>query len=144
MPRTWRSWTTTDGEGDEQETEARVARRDAGRGVLEAAGHEQLSLGKGDRRASAAHRRDPRRPARDYCGHRSATLPIFWTFGWLVAAPASRLRHRDRQGDPREDLGKDQALEGNRRRGSVTPTDRSNRSVLRHSQMAKTSRLGPA
>jgi len=41
-------------------------------------------------------------------------------------------------------LAKIKPLEGNRRRGSVTSTDRSNRSVLRHSQMPKTSRLGPA
>ncbi len=40
------------GEEHEQETAADIARRDAARGVLEAAGHEQLSPGQGDRRAA--------------------------------------------------------------------------------------------
>ena len=45
MPKTWRSSTITEVERNEQETQTRVARRDAGRGIPQAAGHEQLPAG---------------------------------------------------------------------------------------------------
>jgi hypothetical protein len=65
-PKTSRSSTITEAGREEQETQAGVAGRDARRGVLEAAGHEQLPSCEGDRCARAAHRRDCRRQAHQH------------------------------------------------------------------------------
>jgi hypothetical protein len=62
---------------------------------------------------------DPRPPARSKA--REAGLRAL---RWLVAAPAGGLRHRGREGEPREDARKDQAVEGSRRahgRCAMTP-----------------------
>ena len=120
-----------------------LPRRDAGRGIPEAARDEQLPLGEGNRGAGTAYRRDRCREALHHRRYRPTPVPILRTLRWMVVAIASSSRHAESPSRIGQAVGAHQAAEGLGGRNSAKDARDSRPIVLRQSAMLRTRWLAP-